>query len=83
MLERQQQLLQQGLLDQGQQSPHQTASQFGSPPCHIGSPYDSVPSTSHNNYQMPNSMDQMEVDYQQQDGSQEPIIDTASIVQVS
>jgi hypothetical protein len=42
-----------------------------------------VPSTSHNNYQMPNSMDQMEVDYQQQDGSQEPIIDTASIVQVS
>lgn len=97
MQERQQELLQQvihfnfnvnvqqfqGLLDQ-QQSPHQTQAavqQFGSPPCVMqGSPYDSAPATTHTNYQMNQMMDnQMEIDYQ--NGS-EPLIDTASIVQV-
>lgn len=84
MLERQQQLQQQGLLDQ-QQSPHQAVQpQYGSPPCHsMGSPYESAPSTVHNSYQLSNSIDnQMEVDYQQ-NIPPEPMIDTASIVQVS
>ncbi|KAI6192016.1 hypothetical protein M3Y97_00290300 [Aphelenchoides bicaudatus] len=78
MQERQQELLQQGLLDQQQQqSPHQTqAAQFGSPPCGVmsGSPYEMTQSAAHNNY----SMD-MEIDYQQEPN--EPLLDTAAIVQ--
>lgn len=87
--ERRQELFQQGLLDQQQESPHQTQTavqqQFGSPPCVMpqDSPYESAPSTTHNNFQMRQIVDnQMEIDYQQDDSSQEPLIDTA-LVQVT